>query len=70
MVAIQLDFFKTDEQCEIDALRHEVRDVKASGDRVRKKLFAENNKLNKSILDLEERISIMEKGICNGKYYK
>ncbi len=63
-VAIQLDFFKTEEQCEIEALSKLVSEVKASNDRVRKKLFADNGRLNKEIMDLRERLEIIERNIC------
>jgi hypothetical protein len=64
---VQLDFFKTAEQCEIDALRIELQSVKLSCDKVRKKLFAENGKLVKMTIDLCERLDVLERHICRDK---
>jgi hypothetical protein len=64
MNVVQLDFFKTEDECQIDALRKGFADVKSSSDKVRKKLFAENGKLTKQILDLQERVEILERGVC------
>lgn len=66
MIAVQLDFFKTEEQCEIAALRMEVERQKESLNKQRKKLFAENGRLTKEIIDLRERLEILERGICQG----
>lgn len=66
MYAIQLDLFKTAEQCEMDALRLEMNAVKSSSDKVRKKLFAENGSLVRRMTDLEERLMIIERNICRG----
>jgi len=67
MNAIQLDFFKSDEECEIDCLRKEVSALRLSQDKVRKKLFSENGSLKKDVLDLKERIAILERFICRGE---
>ena len=64
MECFQLDLFKTEEQSEIDALRFEITAIKTSTDKVRKKLFAENGKLTKKMLDLESRMQIIERNIC------
>ncbi len=66
-VAIQLDFFKTEEQCEIEALSKLVSEVKASNDKVRKRLFSENGRLTKEIIELRDRLEILERNICKGK---
>jgi|BogFormECP04_OM1_1039644.scaffolds.fasta_scaffold09511_1 hypothetical protein len=66
-VLVQLDFFKTKEQCEIDTLRIELQAVKVSSDKVRKKLFAENGKLVKATVELRDRLDILERNICQGK---
>ena len=59
MNTIQLDFFKTDEDYELDAL-------KITLDKVRKGTYARINSLNKECLDLKERLEIIEKNICKG----
>ena len=66
MTAIQLDFFKSDSECEIDALRLEMRAVKISTDKVRKSLYARNNELTKRMLELEDRLNHIERGLCYG----
>lgn len=63
---IQLDFFRTPEECEQIAMREQIARLKESQDKVRKKLFAENGKLVKSQMDLEERMAILERNICRG----
>jgi len=64
MNAIQLDFFKTKEECEIEAMHRKIHEVKLSSDKVRKKLFAENGKLIKEVMDLKSRLEIIERNIC------
>ena len=66
MIAIQLDLFKTKEECEFDAMRQSIQEMKKSQERVRKKLFAENGQQKKIILDLSERMEIIERNICKG----
>lgn len=61
---VQLDFFESEEQSEIKALELLVNDVRMSNDRVRKKLFAENGDLKKRMIELEDRLSILERNIC------
>jgi len=60
---IQFDFFKDPEIC---VLESEIKDIKNSTDKVRKKLFAENNKQAKLIKELSERLEIIERNICKG----
>lgn len=64
MNALQLDFFKTEEESEIEILSLAINEVKASNDKVRKKLFAENGKLTKEIMELRMRLEILEAGLC------
>lgn len=63
---IQLDFFKSFHECEIDTLRHQVQSLKESNERVRKGLFARNGELTKQLIDISERLQIIEKNICKG----
>jgi predicted nuclease with TOPRIM domain len=65
----QLDFFKTEEESEIDALRERIEAVKVSNDKVRKAMFGRHGDLNKRLNDLEERFQILEKNICKGDNY-
>lgn len=63
----QLDFWKTEEESEIDALRERIDAVKASNDKVRKAMFGRHGDLNKRLTDLEERFAIIERNICHGR---
>lgn len=72
----QLSFFDTlEEQLVADNrfLRQDLRSVSAKAekthamsDKVRKKLFAENGDLKKRIFELESRLNIIERNICQG----
>lgn len=63
-VVVQLDFFKTHEESEIDALKAEVSKLRESQDKVRKAMFARHGELYKRQIDFEERLSCLERGIC------
>lgn len=66
MAIIQLDFFKSAEESEIEALRAEVDAIRKSSDRVRKGIYAKHGELNKICLDLQQRLIIIERNICRG----
>ena len=75
---LQFDFFLTETESEVERLLRIVGEVKTSTTKVRKKLFAENGILKKKmnnvleensslksrVLDLEERLAILERNIC------
>jgi len=63
MVAIQLEFFKTEQECEMDALRHALEQVRKSSEKVRKGTYAKLNELTKEATDLKIRLEILERGI-------
>lgn len=65
MIPIQLDFFKTQEECENQEIRRIVIEIKESSNKVRRKLFSENGELKKKVSDLEYRLQILERNICN-----
>ena len=67
MNIIQLDFFKTEEQSEIEALTMRIDEVKTSNDKVRKKLFGDHGRLTKEIMELRYRLEVLEKGLCQTK---
>jgi len=67
MNLIQLEFFKTAEECEMEAMRKEIAGCLLSSEKVRKKLFAENGKLTKEVIDLKERLSHLERFVCHLK---
>ena len=63
---IQYDLFK-EKPTEQELLSAEIDAVRLSCDKVRKKLFAENGDLKKRMLDLETRLEIIERMICQKK---
>jgi hypothetical protein len=64
MNVIQLDFF---EESEMSYLKKEVIDIRESTNKVRKSLFARNGELIKKNMELERRLDILEKNICQSK---
>ena len=63
---IQLDIFKTQEECEIEMLRKTVEEVRISSDEVRRGTYARLGELTKECYDLKERLAIIERNICHG----
>lgn len=66
MQCIQLEFFETEEECEIKAMNLKIQAIDNSTNKVRKSLFAKNGELTKKILELEDRLLIIERNICKG----
>ena len=64
MALIQLDFF---EQEDTSILKARMDKCEESANKVRKSLFAKNGELTKKINELEERLNVLERNICNGK---
>lgn len=67
MYAIQLDFFKTEEQCELDALRLQVAALKQSLDKVRKGTYARLNEHGKDLIELKDDMALLKRYICHEK---
>jgi hypothetical protein len=61
---VQLDFFETDET---SVIKQEIINAHASIGRIRRALFARNGELSKQVLDLTQRLEIIEQGLCNAK---
>lgn len=61
MTVVQLDFF---EEEEMSVLKAEFREVKDSCARVRRKQFAEIGELKRIVLDLVDRLEVIERNIC------
>lgn len=59
---IQLDFLNP--LSEIEVLREEIRQVRASNDKVRKGLFARHGELAKLYIETKTRLDILEMNIC------
>lgn len=64
--AIQLDFFKTQEQCEMDALRLKVATLETTLHKVRKGGYAGHNENRRDILELKEDVALIKRHICHG----
>lgn len=65
-MSFQLELFRSPEECEMSDMRFQIDKIRASSDKVRKKLFAENGKHIKDIEDLKQRLEIIERGLCHG----
>lgn len=68
MVPIQLDFFKTHEQCEMDCMRRSIEDIRKSSDKVRRGTYANINELKKEVIELKSIVQIITQNICKEKY--
>lgn len=58
---LQLEFFEAEDT---ERLRGEIEKLKESNDRMRKALFARHGQLAKNYLEIDSRLSIIEKHIC------
>ena len=61
----QLDFFE--EKSDMDCLKDDVKEVKASCDKVRKSIFARCAELARKNEELHDRLQVIERNICLGK---
>lgn len=66
-IPIQLDFFKSDEEAELEAMRESIDNIKKSCDKVRKGTYARIGELTKECYELRMRLEIIERNICRGK---
>lgn len=62
---LQLDAFRTREECEVIELRRQIELIRQSQDKQRKALFARNGELMKRQMDLESRLQHIERGLCS-----
>lgn len=67
MSLVQLNFFETKEESEISAIWCEVNQIKESGNKVRKGMYARLNEVEKECKDIKSRLEIMESHICKNK---
>ena len=67
MIAIQLDFLKTPQQCFEERIASDLDKVRKSGDAVRKGTYARLNEQKKEIDDLKNRLEILERFICKSE---
>ncbi len=61
MAVIQLDLFESDDT---SMMKKDINDMETTLTKMRKKLFCENGKLSKQVLDLTHRLEIIEQGLC------
>lgn len=66
MIAVQFDFTKTHEECEIEYLRKELDFTYKRLEAVRKGMYCRLNEQSKEIEELKMRQNIIERNICNG----
>lgn len=64
---VQMDFFLTQEECELSMIRKNQNELKEALDRVRKGTYAEINALKKVCIELSARQEIIERNICLSK---
>ena len=64
MVQIQLDFFESEAESELRAIREACERDHDTLDRVRKSLYARDGKQDYRLTLLEERLAILESHIC------
>ena len=62
MAIIQLDLWEKDETT---IMKQNIATMESTLTKMRKKLFCENGKLSKQVLDLTQRLEIIERGLCN-----
>ena len=61
---VQLDLFDNEPKSQAQIAIEMAKEAKESGDKVRKGLFAKCNELGKSCGELERRLSLLERHIC------
>ncbi len=66
MVAIQLDFWETAEQSELNALRNMFAKDHKTLEKVRRGTYARIGKTDQTVADIEARLTILERNICKG----
>jgi hypothetical protein len=64
-MVIQLDLFK--EMSETEIIFEEIRQLRASHEKIRKSLYARHGELAKKYIEIHERMNILEHNICKGK---
>lgn len=61
---IQLEFFKSEEECRLDNIEVSFHKLKTSTEKVRRGVFARHNEIAKKVNDVDERLAILERYIC------
>ncbi len=64
MQVYQLDLFKSPEESRMDELEKSFAIVKESCNKVRKGQYAKIGELKKILIDMENRLSLIERNIC------
>jgi Trm5-related predicted tRNA methylase len=65
-MVIQLDFFT--EMTETEELREEIRQLRASHEKIRKSLYARHGELAKKYCEIHERLQVLEHNICRNNF--
>jgi len=66
VINCQYSFFETKEETENRALIDHIKELEASIGRIRRGQFAKLGEHNKRILELENKMDIIERNICRG----
>jgi hypothetical protein len=64
---IQLDLFKTEQECELEELRKEVIRLRVSTDKVRKGMYARLNNIEKMYVEVCNEFEQWKKVLCSKK---
>ena len=61
---IQLDFFRSPEECEQIAMREQIARLKESQDKQRKAQFARIGEIKKEVIEMRHEFEMMKRNIC------
>lgn len=61
---LQLDFWMSEDACEMRQLRQDVDKYRISSDKVRRGVFSRVNEIGANIEDVSRRLEIIERFIC------
>lgn len=64
MLQVQYDLFLSEEECEIRALKKRIEEIGESANKVRKGIYARHGELYKFIVDVDNRLQVIEQHIC------
>ena len=65
-IPTESELLRLDMEANANEAMKKIAEYKASQDKVRKGLYAENGSLKKRVLDLETRLGILEAHLCQG----
>lgn len=63
-MTLQLDLFKSEQECELEQMRRDLSKGLKTIDNVRKGIFARQNEDRKILTEMNDRLAIIERFIC------